>query len=272
MSLTVGTGPFGHRPAGEFNFERPRTQGLIYFEDSPRRIRARLAGETVVDSRRSKLLHEHGRLPIHYFPEDEVRLDLLEPTDHTTHCPWKGDASYYSLRVGDRVVDNAAWTYPDPLPDAPPLRGYLAFYWDSVDEWLEEDEPLVGHARDPYHRVDVLDSSRSVRVEVDGEVVAETTRPRALFETGLPTRWYIPPEDVRDGALRPTDTHTVCAYKGTAAYASAGSEDDVAWRYPEPRRDAERVRDYWCFFNERVDLYVDGELQERPATQWSRKR
>jgi uncharacterized protein (DUF427 family) len=269
MSLTIGDGPFGHHPAGVFNFERPRTKGLIYFEDSPRRMRALFAGETIVDSRRSKLLHEHGKLPVHYFPEDEVRLDLLEPTDHRTHCPWKGDARHFSVRIGDRVSENAAWSYPEPLPDAPPIAGYLAFYWGRMEEWLEEDEPLVGHARDPYHRVDVLDSSRAVRVEIDGEVVAETSRPRALFETGLPTRWYFPPADVRQDLLAASDKHTVCAYKGVASYRSSRTEEDVAWFYPDPRRDAERVRDHICFFNERVDLYVDGELQERPETQWS---
>ena len=275
MSLTVGSGPFGTVPAGTFNFDPPRTAGLIYFEDFPRRIRARFAGETVVDSRRAKLLHEHGKLPILYFPEDEVRTDLLEPTDHRTHCPWKGDASYWTLRVGDREAANAVWSYPDPLPDAPPLRGYLALYWHAVDQWLEEDEELVGHVRDPYHRVDVLDSSRRVRVEIDGEVVAETERPRALFETGLPTRWYFPPEDVRQDLLEASELSTVCAYKGTASYRSvrtpAGLADDVVWSYADPRPDVARVRDHLCFFNERVDLFVDGELQERPETPWSRR-
>jgi uncharacterized protein (DUF427 family) len=269
MTLTVGTGPFSHSPAGVFNFELPKRKGLIYFEDSPRRMRAIFAGETIVDSRRSKLLHEQNKLPVHYYPEDEVRLDLLEPTDHRTHCPWKGDARHFSVRVGDRVSENAAWSYPEPIPDAPPLAGYVAFYWDRVDEWLEEDEPALGHARDPYHRVDVLDSSRHVRVEIDGEVVAETSRPRALFETGLPTRWYFRPDDVRQDLLLESDKHTICAYKGVASYWSVGGEEDVVWFYPEPRHDAERVRDHLCFFNERVDLYVDGELQERPETQWS---
>jgi uncharacterized protein (DUF427 family) len=273
MALTVGTGPFGQRPAGTFNFELPRTRGLIYFEDSPRRMRASFAGETIVDSRHAKLLHEHGKLPVHYFPESEVRLDLLEPTDHHTHCPWKGDASYWSVRVGDRLAENAVWSYPEPIEDAPPLRGFMAFYWNKMDGWLEEDEPVIGHARDPYHRVDVLDTSRHVRVEVEGEQVAETQRPRAIFETGLPTRWYIPADDVRADLLLPSDKHTVCAYKGVASYRSVrtpdGVEEDVAWLYEDPHRDVERIVGHLCFFNERVDIYVDGELQERPVTQWS---
>ena len=273
MSLTVGTGPFGPRPAGDFNFELPKRSGLLYLEDSPRRIRARLAGETIVDARDARLLHEHRCLPIYYLPEAEVRMDLLEPSDHSTHCPYKGDASYWSVRVGDRLAENAVWSYPDPIEGAPPLAGLLAFYWDSMDEWLEEDEPAIVHARDPYHRVDVVDTSRHVRVLVNGEVVADTTRARALFETGLPTRWYIPAQDVRSELLVESEKRTGCAYKGFASYRSleAGGErqEDLVWSYAEPRREAERIRGYLAFFNERVDIELDGELQERPLTQWS---
>ena len=128
MALTVGTGPFGQHPGGSFNRDMPDYNGLIYFEDAPRRIRARFGGETVVDSRHAKILHEHGHLPLYYFPEDEVRADLLEPTDHHTRCPWKGEASYWSVRVGDRVAENAVWGYPEPLDEAPPLEGHFAFY------------------------------------------------------------------------------------------------------------------------------------------------
>ena len=273
MSLTKGTGPFGQDPAGVFNIELPRRKGVIYFEDSPRRIRARFNGETVVDARHAKLLHEHGHLPIYYFREDEVRMDLLEPTDHSSHCPFKGDASYWSVRVGDRVAENAVWGYPDPIEGAPPLAGYLAFYWDKMDEWLEEDEPAIVHARDPYHRVDILDTSRHVKVLVEGEVVAETDRARVIFETGLPPRWYFPPEDVRSDLLVESDKHTGCAYKGFASYRSVKvnghTEEDVVWTYPEPTRDFERITGYLAFFNERVDLEIDSELLERPITQWS---
>lgn len=270
MSLTVGTAPFGQRPGGTFNFERPRTKGVIWFEDSPRRIRALLGGETVVDSRHAKLLHEHGHLPIYYFPEDEVRMDLLVPSDKHTTCPYKGDASYWSVHAGGKVAENAVWSYPEPNADAPPLAGYMAFYWNAMDEWLEEDEPAIVHARDPYHRIDILDTSRHVRVSVNGGEVADTTRARVLFETGLPTRWYILREDVRMDLLAQSENRTGCAYKGYASYWSVGDEEDVVWSYPEPTREAERIRDYLAFFNERVDIEVDGELQERPVTQWSK--
>jgi uncharacterized protein (DUF427 family) len=276
MSLTNGTGPFGQRPGGVFNFELPKRQGLIYFEDSPRRIRAVFDGEVVVDGRHAKLLHEHGHLPLYYFPESEVRMDLLEPTSHTTRCPWKGEARYWSVRVNERVAENAAWSYPEPIEGAPPLAGYLSFYWDKMDGWLEEDERAIVHARDPYHRVDILESSRHVRVLVEGEVVAETRRARALFETGLPTRWYIPREDVRRDALVESDKQTGCAYKGFASYWSVRlnghEEEDLAWFYPNPRREAEPITGYIAFFNERADIELDGELEERPVTQWSPRR
>jgi uncharacterized protein (DUF427 family) len=273
MALTVGTGPFGQHPGGSFNREMPSYKGLIYFEASPRRIRAIFGGESVVDSRHAKLLHEHGHLPIYYFPEDEVRTDLLEPTEHHTTCPWKGEASYWSVRVGDRVAENAVWGYPDPIEGAPPLAGYRAFYWNSMDEWLEEDEPGIVHARDPYHRVDVLDSSRHVKVSLNGELLAESERTRVIFETGLPPRWYFRPEDVRTELLVGSDKQTGCAYKGFASYWSvrAGGEleEDLVWTYREPRPGAERIKDRLAFFNERVDIELDGELQERPQTQWS---
>jgi uncharacterized protein (DUF427 family) len=276
MSLTVGTGPFGQTPAGAFNFEIPRRTGVIYFEDSPRRIRAVFAGETIVDSRHAAMLHEQNHLPVYYFPTDEVRMDLLVPSEHSSHCPFKGDASYWSIEVGDRTSENAAWSYPEPIAGAPPLAGYIAFYWNKLDEWFEEDEPAIVHARDPYHRIDVLDTSRHVKVTVNGEVIAETQRARVLFETGLPPRWYIPPDDVHTAALVPSEKQTGCAYKGFASYLSvkAGGEgeEDLVWFYPSPRPEAERIRGYLAFFNERVDIEVDGELQERPQTQWSPRK
>ena len=200
-------------------------------------------------------------------------MDLLSPSEKHTRCPYKGEASYWSVRAGGKVAEDAAWSYPEPIEGAPPLAGYVAFYWNKMDEWLEEDEPAIVHARDPYHRVDVLATSRHVRVSVNGETVAETTRGRwRCSRPACRTRWYFPREDVRLDLLTPSDTRTGCAYKGFASYWSVGDEDDVVWSYPEPRREAERIRDHLAFFNERVDIEVDGELEERPVTQWSRRR
>lgn len=273
MTLTIGTGPFSSQPGGVFNFRIERPAHALYFEDYPRRVRAVFDGRAVADSRRVELLHETGLLPVYYFPRDDVRLDLLEPSDRTTHCPFKGDASYWSLRAGDRVAENVAWAYPDPIEGAPPLAGYLAFYWDAMDAWFEEDEEVLVHPPDPYHRIDVRDSSRHVKVSLGGDVLAETDRPKLLFETGLPTRYYIPEADVRTGLLTPTETTTRCPYKGLASYWSVKAEDqtgqDLVWSYPAPLPEAAKVAGHLCFWNERIDLEVDGEPQARPRTRWS---
>jgi uncharacterized protein (DUF427 family) len=274
MGLTVGYGPFGVPGGGRFNFEVSAPgKHVLFLEDSPRRVRVVFGGETVADSRAVKLLHETKHLPVYYFPVRDVRVDLLEESAHTTHCPFKGDASYWTVRVGDEVAENAAWGYPEPLDGCPPISGLIAFYWKKMDHWYEEDEEVFVHPRDPYHRVDILDSSRRVRVLVNGEVVAETDRPKILFETALPPRYYIPPEDVRTDLLEPTDSNSRCPYKGIASYWTVETDgerlEDVVWSYPEPVHASEKIRDHLCFFNEKVDIEVDGEPQERPQTQWS---
>lgn len=261
MALTVGSGPFGTQGRGEFNFDtgvlQPHT---LYFEDFPRRVRAVFNGEVVADSERAKMLHETGHLPLYYFPEEDVNREFLEKTDHTTHCPFKGDAAYWSIKAGDREAENAVWGYPEPLEQSPWLAGYVSIYFDAMDRWLEEDEEVTVHPHDPYHRVDVRESSRPVKVTVDGEVVAETERPRILFETGLPPRYYIPPEDVNAGLLTESDTHTHCPYKGTASYhsveANGKTVEDAAFFYPEPLPEAEKVEGYLCFLGEGVETEV----------------
>jgi uncharacterized protein (DUF427 family) len=276
MTLTIGTGPFGRTPAGTFNFEVSAPDHVLYFEDSPRHVRGVFAGETVVDSRHPKLMHETGHLPVYYFPRSEVRFDLLEPTDHSSHCPFKGDASYWTLRVGDHVAENVVWGYPDPLPEAPPIAERVAFYFARLDEWWEEEERIHVHPRDPYHRVDVLPSSRHVRISLEGETLGESARPLVLFETGLPPRYYLPREDVRADVLEPSERRTRCPYKGEASYWSvrvgAVEEEDLVWCYRDPLRAVEDIAGRLAFFDERVDVEVDGEMQARPVTQWSPRR
>ncbi|MGH2694330.1 MAG: DUF427 domain-containing protein [Actinomycetota bacterium] len=273
MTLTIGTGPFGPQAAGTFNFERSGPDHVLYFEESLRRVRVFFNGEKIADSTRMKLLHETGLLPVYYFPKEDVRAELLEPTDHHTRCPFKGEASYYSIVVDDRRSENAAWYYPDPIKGAPALEGYIAFYWDKVDHWYEEDEEILVHPPDPYHRIDVRESSRHVRVLVGEDLVAETTSPVILFETGLPPRYYFALQDVRTELLVPSETTTRCPYKGLASYHSLktaeGVAEDLIWHYPEPRPEVDRIAGRLAFFNERVDIEVDGEPQERPITRWS---
>jgi len=275
MSLTAARGPFGDDPAGRFNFEpQPPTGAVLYWDPVPYRLRGLLAGELVFDTTEAKLLHETGHLPVYYIPEHDLRDDLFEPSDRRTRCPHKGEASYRTIRVGDRVEEDAVWAYKQPLEQAAFLTGHAAFYWDRIDEWFVEDEQLFGHPRDPYHRIDVYCTTRRVRVSLDGEELADSVRARALFETGLPPRWYLTPEDVQLELLEPSPTRTRCAYKGSASYwhVVVGEQlhEDLAWSYPDPDHDGPDIRGMICFFQERCDLEVDGAPQQRPVTQWSR--
>ena len=248
----------------------------VWLETSPRRVRVQFNGEYIADSTRAKLLFETRHLPVYYFPLEDVRMDLMTPTDNATNCPYKGDASYWTATVGDRQAENVLWAYKEPYDEVPDLNGLGAFYWNRVDHWFEEDEEIFVHPRDPYKRVDTVPSTRSVRVVVGGETVAESNRAHFLFETHLPTRYYIPKEDVRLDLLAPTDNKTQCPYKGEAVYWSADiggrTFDDIVWSYPAPVPECPKIKDLMCFYNENVDaIFVDGVEVEKPKTKWSKE-
>jgi uncharacterized protein (DUF427 family) len=259
MTLTLGSGPLGHAPAGSFNFslaDAPKHRLML--EPYPRRMRALIAGHAVLDSMRGKLLYESAHLPVYYLPVDDLDEQYLEPSDHTTHCPFKGDASYWSLRVGERLIENAVWHYPQPLEPASWLEGYCSLAADVADLWLAEDEPVRGHLRDPYHRVDVLESSRRVKVRFEGEVVADSDRPKLLFETGLAPRAYLLRADVLPGILAQSETTSFCPYKGQASWWNLGAGDNVladgAWSYEAPLPEALKIAGHLCFDGEGIEV------------------
>ncbi|MBO2464903.1 DUF427 domain-containing protein [Actinomadura violacea] len=244
-------------------------------EPTPKRVRAYCGGVAVADSCRARLLLESRHMPVYYFPAEDVRTDLLTPSGKTRDDPVKGKARFFGLRVGEREIRDAAWTFEDAPPGAPGIAGHIAFYWKTMDAWFEEDDEIYGHPRDPYHRVDVLNSSRHIEVVVLGEVVADTRRPRLLVETNIPPRWYIPKQDVRMDMLQPSPTSSQCPYKGRPVYWSVRAGDrlmhDVAWAYPYPIPECPKIENLVCFFDEQVDaVYVDGEKAPRPKTAWSR--
>jgi uncharacterized protein (DUF427 family) len=259
--------------------EWPKDSGAsdhwIHIELSPRRVRVTFGGETIADSKRVMLLREAKCLPVYYFPRQDVRTDLMQPTEHRTHCPYKGDAFYWSIRVGAKVGENAAWSYFDPPASCAAINDHFAFRWSMMDAWHEEEEEIFVHPRDPYKRIDVLQSSRRVRVIVNGETIADTRRPRLLFETGHPTRYYIPLDDIRGDLLSPSETESRCPYKGIASYWSvkAGGKkfSDLAWSYPDPIPECPKIKGLVCFFQEReATIHVDGEELPKLRTKWSR--
>lgn len=261
MTLTLGGGPLATSPPQTANYRIEGPAHRLLWHEFPRRVRGLFAGEVVVDSDEAKLLHESNLLPQLYVPHSDVRQDLLEPSEHRTHCPFKGDASYHSVRVGDRVAENAVWSYPSPTSDAAWLAGHVAVYWGAMDAWFDEGEEVFGHIRDPYHRVDIRDTPRHVRVTAGDEVVAETRRAKLLSETGLPNRYYVPSDDVRAELLEPSATHTVCPYKGTASYRSLRVGDrviaDAAWSYETPLDGARAIAGHLCFVAEGVRTVAD---------------
>lgn len=214
-------------------------------EEGAKRVRAFLGGRCVADTRRPKLAWQVPWYPAYWLPEGDVDLHAVPP--EAVRRP--------------------------PAEAAGALDGHVHVDWNGVDAWFEEDEEVYVHPRDPYTRVDILASSRHVVVGVGGEVVADSRKPTLLFETGLPVRYYLPPTDVRLDRLRPSASRSRCPYKGTAGYWSveAGGETfpDLAWTYRTPLAEAVKVAGLICFYNEKVDLVVDGEALERPRTKFS---
>ena len=231
-------------------------------------MRVRFAGATIADSTEMMLLRQHGFLPVYYFPERHVRTDLLEPSPHVTFSPYKGTARYFDIRVGSRSAPACVWTYPAPLAGSPDTRGYYSFHWHAMDAWLEEDEIVSVHARDPYVRAQALSSSRHVVVRLAGEIVAETDRPVLLLETGLVARYYVPPADVRLEFFKPGRSYSMCPYKGTARYLCYDHDGveigDAAWYYPAPLRDVVKIANHVCFWSERADTTVEVDGTEVP--------
>lgn len=240
----------------------------------PKRVRVLFGGETLADSIGVKTVLETGITPVYYIPKADIRQDLLSATDRGTYCPFKGTASYWSVAAGGKRSENAVWAYEAPFVEVAGLRDHMAFSWGRMDHWYEEDEEVFVHARDPHVRIDVVASKRPVTVRLGGEAVAESGDALFLFETGLPTRYYLPRADVRAGILRPSDLRTACPYKGAASYHAVeiGGEihRDLVWYYPDPIAEVGRIEDRLCFFNEKVEaILVDGVAQPRPKTKWS---
>lgn len=236
---------------------------------SPRWVRVKFGGEFIADSLHPKLFIKYSMdmLPTYFFDKASVRSDILHSPEE------KGDRRYWTVKVGDKEARRAAWGYINPPDDLHDLCDHITFKWDAMDAWYEEAEEIFVHARDPYSRVDVMASTRHIQVVVNGEIIADTKRPSLLFETYLPTRYYIPAADIQMDYLIPSPTTSQCPYKGKASYWSINVGDvllkDVVWSYQNPILENPKIRGLYAFFNEKLDAYIDGVLQERPLTPWA---
>ena len=240
--------------------------GHLRVERSEKRVRAFLDGHLVVDSATPALVWESRRYPTYYFDLGDLHAEL-RPTSEVRRSPRRGTGRLLDVVAGDSVAPAAALRFVDsPVPE---LRDLVRLEWDAMTEWFEEDEVVYTHPRDPYTRVDILASSRRVRVEIGGTVVAESDSPRLLFETGLPTRYYLPLADVRLDLLKPSSSVSYCPYKGTASYLSFATTDvaepDIAWIYRAPLPESQKIAGLVSFHQERADVYVDNVLQHPSA-------
>jgi uncharacterized protein (DUF427 family) len=242
----------------------------LRIEPCHKRVRCYLAGQLVADTIHPVLVWEGPHYPVYYLPAADIRAELVR-SGPTQHSPSRGEAQVLDVKVASATAVAGALRYPEsPRPE---LRDLVRLDWGSMSEWLEEDEPVYTHPRDPYKRVDILASTRHVRVELDGVTVAGSRQPRILFETGLPPRYYLPLTDLRVDLLRPSDAASHCPYKGTASYWSVDTgraeHRDIVWMYRFPLPESQKIAGLACFYNERVDIYLEGERQERPRTHFS---
>jgi uncharacterized protein (DUF427 family) len=247
------------------------TRGRVHTAPSGKRVRVFLGGVCIVDSHDAQYVWEGPRYPHYYLPLQDFAAGVLERSTTVTRSPSRGTAGHFTVRAGGREAIDAAWSYEDsPLPE---LRDRVRLDWDAMDAWFEEDEEVFVHPRDPSTRVQILPSSRHVVVAVDGLVVAESCRASFLYETSLPRRTYIPKLDVRMDRLEPTGTTSGCPYKGTATYWTVRTDDarhpDLAWSYPAPLRESASIAGLVAFYDEVVDLTIDGVLQSRPRTHFA---
>jgi uncharacterized protein (DUF427 family) len=235
-----------------------RLLGLV--EPTYKRVRAVFNGETIADTPEAYLLYDHIYAPRYLFRKSDVDMDALNAHAETDHNRMYGAITHHDITVGDRTAEKAAHTYEHPREGYDDIGDFVGFDWNAIDQWFIEDEEVIGHARHPYLRTDVRDTSRRIQVTINGQIVADSTNATVLFETGLLPRYYIPIEDINRDYLHPTSTHTVCPYKGVASYydviVDGKKVEDAAWYYPTPDRGLETLMGKLAFYNEHNDITI----------------
>ncbi|KIF76847.1 hypothetical protein QR77_29325 [Streptomyces sp. 150FB] len=262
MGLAWQQGPLAHGAIGRFLTPAPLPERLLFAERLRRRMRVRFGGEWIADSENVMLLHEPDRYPVAYFPLEDVNPGVLEPSDRVTHHRDLGDTSWYAVDQGQHHSERAAWQHV-ALPDhAKEFEGRVAFAWRAMDSFYEEDERILGHAADAYHRIDIRKSARELEVRDGDRVVARSARPTVLYESGFAPRWYVPRADIDESALIPVEGQTFCPYKGLADYYDIGDAAKAAWSYRDAYSEVGTVSDMVSFEADKVAVFLDGERLE----------
>ncbi len=258
MGLSWQQGPLSTGAIGRFLVPEPLPKRLLYVEPLRRRMRVRFGGGWIADSERVLLLFEPGRYPVAYFPETDISPDALERTEHTTQHPDLGPTSWYSVRASGHVALRGAWQHTALPSHASVLQARVAFAWRAMDSFYEEDERILGHAADSYHRIDIRQSSRNLVVRHQDRVIADTRRPLVLYEFRFAPRWYVPRADIDESALAPVKLQTFCPYKGLCGYYTIGEARLAAWSYPDAYRGVARISNLVSFEPDIVTVFLDG--------------
>ena len=261
MGLSWQQGPLGRNPNGQF-LAPGMPERVLYAEPLRRRLRAELGGRTVVQSDDAVVLFEPGRYPVAYFPAGDFADGALRRTGHRTRHADLGDTAWYEVVGGTREAARGAWQHVDLPEHAKLLEDRVALAWRAMDGFYEEDDRILGHAADPYHRIDIRHTSRHLVVRAGDRIVAETTNPLVLYESGFAPRWYVPRSDVVADALEPVEPRTFCPYKGIASYYDVDGAGRAAWSYRAPFEDMAAIGDLVSFEADRVEVTLDGERLE----------
>src|SRR5579875_115660 len=258
MGLSWQQGPLAPGAAGHFLVPGPLPERLLFAEPLRRRMRVRFGGAIVADSEDVVLLHEPARYPVAYFPLASVAGGALEPGGHTTRHRDLGPTTWYTVTAREQSTPRAAWQHTELPGYASDLKGRVAFAWRAMDAFYEEDERIVGHAADSYHRIDIRQTSRHLVVRHQDRVIADSTRPLALYESGFAPRWYVPREDVDTAALTPAEGQTFCPYKGLCGYYDIDGAHRAVWGYQDAYAEVRRISGHLSFEPDKVEVHLDG--------------
>jgi uncharacterized protein (DUF427 family) len=268
MGLSWQQGPLGRNPNGTFITATPMPERVLYLELLRRRMSVRLGGSEIARSDGALLLFEPARYPVAYFPAGDIKQGVLQPADHESTHADLGKTRWFDVVGGDGLIaERGAWQHVDPPPQAGALRDTVAFAWRAMDAFYEEDERILGHAADPYHRIDIRRTSRHLVVRDGDQLIADTHAPLVLYESGFAPRWYVPRADVVAAALEPVEGQTFCPYKGLASYYNVGDARTAAWSYRAPFEEVERIADLVSFYPEKLTITIDDERLEPAAGQ-----